>query len=74
MAMFLTGLCGIADGVLQYVGKGNKTLYSWVIQMYRGYSNVFVKCLLSRVNCFIIYYVMKYRKILIKYNAYISQP
>ena len=23
---------------------------------------------------FIIYYVMKYRKILIKYNAYISQP
>ena len=26
MAMFLTGLCGIADGVLQYVGKGNKTL------------------------------------------------
>ena len=23
---------------------------------------------------FIIFYVMKYRKILIKYNAYISQP
>ena len=57
MAMFLTGLCGIADGVLQYVGKGNKTLYSCAIQLYY----------------FIIYYVMKYKKILIKYNAYISQ-
>ena len=32
--MFLTGLCGIADGVLQYVGKGNKILYSCVIQIY----------------------------------------
>ena len=26
------------------------------------------------VNTFIIYYVMKYRKILFKYNAFISQP
>ena len=26
------------------------------------------------IYIFIIYYVMKYRKILIKYNAYISQP
>ena len=26
------------------------------------------------LNHFIIYYVMKYRKILIKYNAYILQP
>ena len=26
------------------------------------------------IYAFIIYYVMKYRKILIKYNAYISQP
>ena len=38
-------------------------------------------CRLDNVLCckncsllFIIYYVMKYRKILIKYNAYISQP
>ena len=26
------------------------------------------------LRCFIIYYVMNYRKTLIKYNAYISQP
>ena len=26
-----------------------------------------------KISCFIIYYVMKYKKKLIKYNAYISQ-
>ena len=30
--------------------------------------------LYNRIKEFIIYYIMKYRKILIKYNAYISQP
>ena len=35
---------------------------------------IYAQRTLGNVNPFIIYYVMKYRKILNKYNAYISQP
>ena len=35
---------------------------------------IFYPTLTRMEDSFFIYYVMKYRKLLIKYNAYISQP
>ena len=57
-------------------GKGLTSWLSFVVSyllLSNMYFNMSFKVTEDREG-FIIFYVMKYRKILIKYNAYISQP
>ena len=48
------------------IGSGDKWMLEMLIGAPGGAEN--------KIHRFIIYFVMKYRKILIKYNAFISQP